>query len=59
MAKLEEMYLFQLINISTKCYHVWYSWKTSCLLILFIIVLKPNYGEEQVLDTVEVAVLCW
>ena len=51
---------FQLINLTTKCDHVWYRWKTSSLLILFIIVLEPNYGEDRIiLDKVEVVVLCW
>ena len=32
----------------------------NCILILFIIVLEPNYGEERIiLDRVEVVVLCW
>ena len=37
-----------------------YRWKTTTLLILFIIVLEPNYCEQRIfLDRVEVVVLYW
>ena len=36
------------------------SLETSYLLILFIIVLEPNYVEEQIISNrVDVVVLCW